>query len=171
MGEFRFKIGDVLIAKDTATRYTFTRPGWIGKIVRVYEGSTNDIELLGIEGQVDRGPYRASSRDFEYYCPVKKKPGATVSEPYTREKRFMEKTMYMNGVYITRVIFNKPATIVFWSDGTKTVVKLQNNEKGKPVEKYDKEKGLAMCIAKKALGNKSNFNNTFKAIVTGDEDE
>lgn len=55
-----------------------------------------------------------------------------------------------------KVIFNDPATIVFWSDGTKTVVKCQ------PGDTYDPEKGLAMCFAKKALSNKSNFNNVFK---------
>lgn len=57
---------------------------------------------------------------------------------------------------INKVIFNNPATIVLWNDGTKTVVKCQEGDT------YDKEKGLALCIAKKALGNKSNFNNEFK---------
>ena len=57
---------------------------------------------------------------------------------------------------IKNVIFNDPATIVFWSDGTKTVVKTQWNEC------YDPEKGLAMAISKKALGNKGNYYNTFK---------
>ena len=56
---------------------------------------------------------------------------------------------------ITNVIFNDPATIVFWSDGTKTVVKAEN-------EPFDPEKGLAMAIAKKALGNKGNYYNEFK---------
>lgn len=50
-------------------------------------------------------------------------------------------------VEIKRVIFNEPATIVFWTDGTKTVVK------SAPKEKFDKEKGLAMAISKKAFGN------------------
>lgn len=53
------------------------------------------------------------------------------------------------------VIFNDPATIVFWKDGTKTVVKATN-------EDFDPEKGLAMAIAKKALGNKGNYFNTIK---------
>ena len=47
---------------------------------------------------------------------------------------------------IENVIFNNPATIVFWSDGTKTVVKADG-------EPYDPEKGIAMAIAKKTLGN------------------
>lgn len=56
---------------------------------------------------------------------------------------------------IENVIFNGPATIVFWSDGTKTVVKCNN-------DLYDKEKGLAMAIVKKFLGNKGNYYNVFR---------
>lgn len=48
---------------------------------------------------------------------------------------------------IKNVKFNPPATIVFWTDNTKTVVKCEG-------EDYDPEKGLAMCICKKVLGNK-----------------
>lgn len=60
---------------------------------------------------------------------------------------------------IKNVIFNAPATIVFWSDGTKTIVKAQDNEY------YDAEKGLAMAISKKALGNKGNYNDIFKKHI------
>lgn len=42
---------------------------------------------------------------------------------------------------IQKVIFNAPATIVFWKDGSKTVVKAQGDE-------YDPEKGLAMAVAR-----------------------
>lgn len=60
---------------------------------------------------------------------------------------------------IKKVIFNNPATIVLWNDGTKTVVKCQNGER------FDKEKGLAMCIVKRTLGNKSNYNNIIKKYI------
>lgn len=59
---------------------------------------------------------------------------------------------------IKNVIFNPPATIVFWQDGTKTVVKATN-------EIYDPEKGLAMAIAKRALGNQGNYYNVIKKWV------
>lgn len=52
---------------------------------------------------------------------------------------------------IKKVIFNDPATIVIWADGEKTVVKCQNGEP------YDPEKGIAMAITKRALGNKGNY--------------
>ena len=48
---------------------------------------------------------------------------------------------------IERVIFNPPATIVFWKDGTKTVAKAEN-------EPFDAEKGFAMAVAKKFLTSK-----------------
>ena len=59
---------------------------------------------------------------------------------------------------IKDVIFNDPATIVLWADGTKTVVKAEN-------EPFDPEKGLAMAIAKKALGGKYDYYDTFKKYV------
>lgn len=43
---------------------------------------------------------------------------------------------------IKNVIFNEPATIVFWSDNTKTVVKCYE-------EPFDPEKGIAMAFVKK----------------------
>lgn len=46
---------------------------------------------------------------------------------------------------IKKVIFNDPATIVFWKDGTKTIVK---NQEG---TEFDPEKGLAMAICRHYL--------------------
>lgn len=57
---------------------------------------------------------------------------------------------------IKKVIFNNPATIVYWKDGTKTVVKCQEGDK------WDKEKGLMACICKKFYGNKGKFNDVIK---------
>lgn len=57
---------------------------------------------------------------------------------------------------IERVIFNEPATIVFWGNGDKTVVKAQDDEP------FDKEKGLAMAIIKYMSGNKGSYNDLFR---------
>lgn len=54
-------------------------------------------------------------------------------------------------VKIKNVIFNPPATIVFWTDGTKTVVKTQNGEE------FDPEKGFTMAYFKKMHGNKGHY--------------
>ena len=62
------------------------------------------------------------------------------------------------------VIFNDPATIVFWEDGTKTVVKAVN-------EDFDPEKGLAMAFTKKALGNQGNYFKQLKKWIPTKEEE
>ena len=64
---------------------------------------------------------------------------------------------------IKNVIFNDPATIVFWEDGTKTVVKCQDGDE------FDPEKGLAMAIVKRAYGNKSNYCNKLKKWLPKEE--
>ena len=67
---------------------------------------------------------------------------------------------------VERVIFNDPVTVVIWKDGTKTVVRCQDGEP------YDPEKGLAMCMAKKMLGNNGNYYDIFhKYLDEYKEDE
>lgn len=56
----------------------------------------------------------------------------------------------------TKIIFNGPATIVFWDDGTKTVVKCTERET------FDYEKGVALCYMKRLLGNDNSFKHVFK---------
>lgn len=63
---------------------------------------------------------------------------------------------------IKNVIFNDPATIVFWDDGTKTVVKAQN-------EPFDPEKGLAMAIAKYFFDNMGYYYDVFKKWLPKEE--
>lgn len=63
---------------------------------------------------------------------------------------------------IRKVIFNDPATIIFWNDGTKTVVKADG-------EAFDPEKGMAMAISKKMLGNEGNYYDVFKKWLPKDE--
>lgn len=73
------------------------------------------------------------------------------------------KKIYLNT--ITKVVFNDPATIVFWRDGTKTVVKCN------PEDKFDPEKGLAMACTKKLFGNKGYYNDIFRKWLPEEEDE
>lgn len=58
---------------------------------------------------------------------------------------------------IKKVIYNDPATIVLWNDGTKTVVKCMEGDT------FSQEMGLAMCICKKALGE--NYHRVFNKWV------
>lgn len=53
----------------------------------------------------------------------------------------------------TKILIQGTATIIWWSDGTKTVVKCQKGDK------MDPEKGIAMCVMKKFMGtNKTGSN-------------
>lgn len=56
---------------------------------------------------------------------------------------------------IKKVIFNPPATIIFWKDGSKTVVKCDG-------EAFDPEKGMAMAISRKVLGDSYEYYNVFE---------
>ena len=60
---------------------------------------------------------------------------------------------------VKKIIFNDPATIVYWKDGTKTVVKCQKDDN------FDQEKGFAMAFLKKCWGNKGNFNDKLIKIM------
>lgn len=56
---------------------------------------------------------------------------------------------------INRIIINAPATIVFWNDGTKTVVKISEDDLHDG--KYDIYAGVSYAIAKKLFGSNSAF--------------
>ena len=102
---------------------------------------------------------------YEINKPICRKLNVTMAEEFT--KYYNNYVTTTNAVFntirtaqtvipkIKDVIYNDPATIVFWEDGTKTVVKCKN-------EKFDPEKGLAMAFSKKMLGNKGNYYNIFK---------
>lgn len=69
----------------------------------------------------------------------------------------------VNPFNIKRVIFNGPATIVFWNDGTKTVVKCAEEEI------YNKRTAIMWAIMKKAYGNSSRVNKAFDELIEEDE--
>ncbi len=66
----------------------------------------------------------------------------------------------MEMLAIEKIIYNNPATIVWFADGEKIIVKCHN-------EKFDKEKGVAMAIARK-LYTRSEF---IKMVKDGTEKE
>lgn len=74
-------------------------------------------------------------------------------------KRELSNEEKMNPANIKKVIFNRPATIVIYSDDTKMVVKCND-------EDFDEEKGLAMIFMNLAFGNNRSARKRFvdKAI-------
>ena len=120
------------------------------------------FEEIWYDGSYNKLPrsYRRDNIDaFLYYIKgSNKSPSAN--------KETAERSYYMHydiRSCIKKVKFNPPATIVFWTDNTKTVVKCNN-------EDYDPEKGLAMCICKKVLGDKGNYYEVFKKWLPKEDD-
>ena len=66
---------------------------------------------------------------------------------------------------IKNVIFNYPATIVFWNDGTKTVVKCDERDQ------FDPEKGITMAFFKKMHGNIGHYFEEIKKWAKKYEDK
>jgi len=76
-----------------------------------------------------------------------------------RQSRFLEE-IKISPLEIEKVIFNNPATIVFWTDGSKTVVKTSPNDK------FDKEKGILWAYAiKNGLGSKTQVQKEIMSLV------
>lgn len=123
----------------------------------------HDNQLTPWLGDNQKTSDAAMSRYIKYKNDMKQARNQT----YSSTVKLMENLKYLStkqSVFsdtvssipeIKSVIYNDPATIVFWEDGTKTVVKCKN-------EKFDPEKGLVMAFSKKMLGNKGNYYNIFK---------
>lgn len=107
------------------------------------------IECTSVATQFSSDYFR--SFDIEGYAID---PATIPNGGYIRRALFKRETPRLPLIW--KVIFNDPATIVIWADNTKTVIKCQEGDI------FDPEKGLAMAMCKKMLGNKSNFNNEFR---------
>ena len=69
-----------------------------------------------------------------------------------KDEDVIEQVDYQDYYTPLRIIYNNPATIVFWRDGTKTIVK--KNEK----EKYNSYNAFCAALAKKIFGTNSEVN-------------
>lgn len=124
--------------------YDFYLPNqlWLTQALNRIIDGMKVSKIIGVDDKVKIGD------EIEEWSYSGMTPIARLHEPLPTERYIPD---------IIRVIQNSPATIVFWSDGTKTVVKAKN-------EVFDPEKGFAMAISKKALGNKGNYYETFKKL-------
>ena len=142
-----FKVNDRIFVSNDCEKY--------GGHVRGYSGtvkSKHDPNKLGV--QLDGAYNNLSAKGLFWFEPD------DICHIFEAKKsnEVKEDTMETN-FEIKNVIFNDPATIVLWKDGTKTVVKCQEGDF------YSEEMGLALCIAKKAMGNNGNFNNVFRKWI------
>lgn len=60
---------------------------------------------------------------------------------------YIEKNGNAKMIYIKKVLYNNPVTVVWWSDGTITRNRCPENVT------YNPDTGLLFCIAKRLLGN------------------
>ena len=137
----------------------------IKNILSTYCGFDIGLIHISVDNSIvavraSKGPYSFrrlyTMDDWDFLDPVS--IAYTINNEINTFKKSQSHRIVIGGPCIKKVIFNGPATIVFWDDGTKTVVKAENEE-------VDKEKGLAMAISKKFLGNKGNYYNEFKKWV------
>lgn len=133
--------------------FDISRDGPVGKLVikdRLY-----DVEVTRVD--CDSTPY-SEKTVIEAKVTGSRGVSYGVVDPKTTYNPDRKDSINEGKLQIKDVIFNPPATIVFWSDDSKTVVKAEN-------EMYDPEKGLAMAIAKRAMGNQGNYFDTFKKYI------
>jgi hypothetical protein len=190
----KFKIGDIVTVISTATMPWLI--GHLGTILNVYTGENGTVKYgVSIDGRYNidskDGLYWFCECEIESVthekaaCSACPKINGYMDTDHAMAKYILNDTYEANSLFeelnsirkkqeekyimsklnvatIKHVIFNDPATIVFWQDGSKTVVKAEN-------ENYDPEKGLAMAIAKRALGNEGNYYNVFRKWLPKEE--
>jgi len=168
----RFKLGDKVMycgisfketevflgcaAMITGVAYDPVHHSWVYEITKEeYDGTTTSIEDV-------RQGFLTPYTDY-----ASKYIASDVDATFTLMNNFR-----ITNVEISKVIFNPPATIVFWKDNEKTVVKCSEGEI------FDQEKGLAMAICKRLFGsNKSGsdyydgFNEIFDAMKSDDPEK
>jgi hypothetical protein len=57
------------------------------------------------------------------------------------------------------VIINEPSIIVFWTDGSKTIVKCAESDT------FDPEIGICIAFMKKFLGNTGNYHQILRRVI------
>ena len=130
--------------------------------LRIYEGSTNGtVKIDGKHGIAKSGDIIMSDGELYAFAPTPDDKRLAWRHIKTITLGdggpvFCYNKVKPNWLAIDKVVFNAPATIVFWKDGTKTIVKCGDNEP------FDPEKGLTMAIAKKVFGNQGNYYNQIK---------
>jgi hypothetical protein len=134
----------------------------IGNMTDVVTASDGEMWITLETGHKFR--FRSNNIRWDNACNayIKKDSGyhqdALDNARYIAQARAMYSAVYqkevraaMNAATIKNAIFAPPATIVYWSDGSKTVVKCSERDI------FDPEKGLAMAIAKRCGGNKGSY--------------
>ena len=118
----KFKVGDKVIGNEKANRYTFSCEGYEGEVVRFITDDDSDPEAARC-----RDRYGADM----IICGKHPYVDRTTFEFCVRSDCFdlVERDDDGMSIVPNRIIRNGDAMIVFWQDGTKTVVKRAEGER------------------------------------------
>lgn len=95
-------------------------------------------------------------REFTMSCGVCGETEARIEGTLTRRT---ERKPQAPELMVTDVIYNDPATVVYWSDNTRTVVKCQ------PDDTYDPKTGFLLALCKKVCGNTGKYNDLLRECI------
>lgn len=154
------KIGDEVRVRSDSRAYSGAFHGCYGVVKSIYHGKGGNVGVK-LSNLVNEN----SAKGLYYFNEEELLVVATDVDNSFLNGLSNTNPRYATPFSIKDVIFNDPAVIVLWNDGTKTVVKCSENDI------FDPEKGMAMAIAKKALGNQGNYYNTFKKYLPEEEEE
>lgn len=140
-------VNEQKIQHEGDPRFMCTRR--INNGVRVEYYSPDEYRKLCNEIKIMKGDLR--------FMPAGEMNAAIKYLTYDKIQKEQNKAIYDR--MIQQVIFNPPATIVIWRDGSKTVVKCGENDI------FDPEKGLAMAISKRAFGDNRDYYEIFAKWV------
>lgn len=119
--------------------------GSVGKKVILAEENGDLMELKVRDVAIEQHPFSLPS--VKLTCTYERED---LFKPVSEDvKKKAARTNVPRHMRKKSVVFNPPATIVLWEDGTKTVVKCDERDE------FDPKYGLALCYMKKALGNTS----------------
>lgn len=127
---------------NNAVRVEYYSPDEYRKLCDKIQNMKGDLRLMPV-GEMNTAIKYLNPNDYREF----------------RDSILKEKNKSIYDSMIQRVIFNPPATIVFWRDGSKTVVKCGENDI------FDPEKGLAMAISKRAFGDNRDYYEVFAKWV------
>lgn len=116
---------------------------FLGKIctVKSIEKSYDGLPVLHLAE--DTGYYSWTEGMIESVIPQEQRSSLYDAVNVMLKNMFNSRAQFSFVKAINKVIYNKPATIVLWADGTKTTAKCAEGET------FDPEKGLVICALKK----------------------
>ena len=136
--------------------------GLVGEVISCTTNSLNDERLFCVEfishPRVIYGFFKdselayADSNAYQYAYNIYLQYDIAITKALINSRFGVSKST----MEIKNVIFHDPATIVYWMDGSKTVVKCQSGDT------FDPEKGLSMAIAKRVYGDNGHYYELFK---------